>query len=435
TGDTRYGDYYERALFNGILGTQGPEPGQLQYYVPMDSGYPRMFGSPDNAFWCCYGTGVESFAKLGDSIYFHDDDSLFVNLFVASTVEWMEKGSRVDQQTTFPYDSKTSLIVHPQKAAEMALNIRVPSWVAASPEVRVNGQLQETKPHDVKPWLRVSRTWQDGDRVEVTFHMKLHTESLPDDPRKAAILYGPVVLAGTYEGHAADAVCVDNHHEGVAALKQSVRPAYFEGDPARPEAWLAPVAGGRLLFRGKDANADMQFIPFCDVTVERYGLYWPVVETNSPQHQELQLTGDRYLREVDRVFIFTRDFEHGSERLHDQQGEKTAAGAVPGTAYVYRHAEPGGWFSWRMAAPKDTPAELLVTYWGGDTGRTFDITVNGEIVATPTLQPERPDALVDRVYPIPQELTNGKEHITIAFRANHETIAGGVFGCAVLSQK
>ncbi|MCC6696264.1 MAG: glycoside hydrolase family 127 protein [Candidatus Hydrogenedentes bacterium] len=433
-GDTRYGDFYERALFNGILGTQGPEPGQLQYYVPMDSGYPRMFGSPDNAFWCCYGTGIESFAKLGDSIYFHDDESLFVNLFVASTVEWTEKGLRVEQQTTFPYENKTALTVHASVPVETALNIRVPSWIAASPVVRVNGQPQAIKPQEVKPWLRITRRWEEGDRVEVALPMKLHTESLPDDPRKVAILYGPVVLAGVYDGHAADAVCIDNHHEGVAALKQSVQPVYFVGNPDSPETWLEPGAVDRPLFRGKDANADMQFIPFCDVTVERYGLYWPVVETNSPQHQGLQLAGDRYLREVDRVFIFTREFEHGSERLHDQQGEKTAAGAVPGTAYVYRHAEPGGWFSWQMAAPKDSPAELLVTYWGGDMGRTFDITVDDEIIATPTLKPERPDSLVDHVYPIPQELTNGKEHITIAFRANHETIVGGVFGCAVLRQ-
>ena len=93
TADPGCADYYERALLNGILGTQHPSDGMTVYYVPLASGYWKLFGRPRDAFWCCTGTGLESFAKLGDSVYFQDDDGLFVNLFVPSTLDWRERGS------------------------------------------------------------------------------------------------------------------------------------------------------------------------------------------------------------------------------------------------------------------------------------------------------------------------------------------------------
>ena len=109
TADPRAADYYERALFNGILGTQHPDDGMTLYYVSLASGYWKMFGLPLDAFWCCTGSGVESFAKLGDSIYFHDDDGVFVNLFIASEVEWPDKGLKIIQETTFPETDTTTL--------------------------------------------------------------------------------------------------------------------------------------------------------------------------------------------------------------------------------------------------------------------------------------------------------------------------------------
>ena len=109
TGDPRVADFYERALFNSVLGTMNPESGTTMYFVPLAGGYWKTFASPLDSFWCCCGTGVESFAKLADSIYFHDRDSLWVNLFIASELNWAEKGLTLKQETRFPEQQGTSL--------------------------------------------------------------------------------------------------------------------------------------------------------------------------------------------------------------------------------------------------------------------------------------------------------------------------------------
>ncbi|MBI4556159.1 MAG: glycoside hydrolase family 127 protein [Candidatus Hydrogenedentes bacterium] len=435
TGDTQYADFYERALFNGILGTQGPTPGQLQYYVPMASGCPRQFGTADASFWCCYGTGIESFAKLGDSIYFHDGDRLYVNLYVSSTVNWLEKKLRLEQLTQFPYEDKTTLIIHLPQPEHVSIRLRVPYWIAALPEIHINGKPYSPKSHHANPWLTIERRWKEGDRIEAKLPMNLHTLPLPDDPEQVAILYGPVVLAGMYDARSGQEVAEDNHHETISTLQKSVRPVYFFGDPSRPEQWLEPIAAQPLRFRTKSPGVNIEFIPFDDVTIERYGLYWPVIQKDSAKHRTLELAADRHTREVDRVFVFPHDYEQGSERRHRLQGEKMSAGVVPGAAYVYRHAEPGGWFSWDFVAVLDSQMELLVTYWGGDAGRTFDVVINNQRIATETLQPERPGQTVDIAYPIPQEIADSKDKLTVSFRANHGTMAGGVFGCAVLRTK
>ena len=428
TGEARYGDFYERALFNGILGTQGPEPGQLEYYVPMAQGYPRHFGTPDTAFWCCYGTGVESFSKIGDSIYFHDGTNLFVNLFVASRLDWKDKGVSLEQQTAFPGSDTTRLVVHPGAPLRFAINLRIPAWVAGAPEIAVNG---EALAGDAKPgsWFAIDREWRDGDALQVRFPMNLHTVPLPDDPDQVAVLYGPTVLAGVLQEAAP---LVEGTADVLGLCENTAKPVYFTGNPQAPAEWLARVEG-RLAFQGVNQERPVTLVPFDSVVGEHYGLYWPVVAKGTPRYEQLRLEAESRDREIDRVAIFTR--ETGSERNHNFQGEKTASGAVPSMAYCYRHAEPGGWFSWEFKLPADKPADLLCSYWGSDVGRTFDVLVDEHLVATESLKPIHPGCVYDVVYPIPPELTAGKEKVTVKFLANHGTMAGGVFGCGMLRKK
>ena len=128
SGDPRVMDYYERTLFNSRLGTQNLDDGSMSYFLPLGSGFWKYFNTPYNSFWCCTGTGIEEFAKTGDSIYFHDERSIYVNLFIASEVNWTEKGVRLEQQTRFPEEEGTTLVVHTDRPVEMALNIRIPWW-------------------------------------------------------------------------------------------------------------------------------------------------------------------------------------------------------------------------------------------------------------------------------------------------------------------
>ncbi len=127
TADAAYADYYERALFNGILGTMNPDDGMTMYYVPLASGYWKMFSLPRRSFWCCTGSGAESFSKLGDSIYFHDADGIYINLFTPSEVEWPDKRVRLRQETEFPAKNSTRLSVHADEPVKMVLKVRVPA--------------------------------------------------------------------------------------------------------------------------------------------------------------------------------------------------------------------------------------------------------------------------------------------------------------------
>ncbi|HSD75401.1 MAG TPA: glycoside hydrolase family 127 protein, partial [Steroidobacteraceae bacterium] len=171
TADARAADYYERAYYNGILGVQHPQDGSKLYYVPLQSGYWKLFGTPMHDFWCCTGSMAEAFAKLGDSIYFHDDDGLYVNLFVASELAWPEKGLRLVQETQFPRSENVRFSVQVERPVRMPLRIRVPGW-AAGGSAALNGKRLEgfASPGS---YFVLDRTWRAGDTIELRLPMRL----------------------------------------------------------------------------------------------------------------------------------------------------------------------------------------------------------------------------------------------------------------------
>ena len=195
SADPELADYYERALYNGILSTQDPETGMVMYYVPMESGWYRTFCTPNDSFWCCTGTGVENHAKYGDSIYFHDGKALLVNLFIASELDWPEKGLTVRQETQFPEEEGISLLFSCRQDVNLEVRIRVPGWATRGVEVRINGEPLEVSARPGS-FSTIVRTWKNGDRLTMEMPMSLHLWRMPDDPHIAAILYGPIVLAG-----------------------------------------------------------------------------------------------------------------------------------------------------------------------------------------------------------------------------------------------
>jgi hypothetical protein len=424
TGDPTYADFYERAFFNGQLGTVDVDTGQMMYYVPMATGYTKLFGTPNDTFWCCYGTGVEAPARLGEGIYFHDDTGLYVNLFVASTLAWKGKGLRLEQQTRFPDEDTTKLVVGLAKPSSFPLHIRVPGWARDGLEIGVNGKQLEAP---VKPssYATVNREWRDGDVVEVRVPMSLHVSRLPDDPDMMAILYGPLVLAGIVEDGLPKQF--SNFHEKTLDLFKPGPKIFFLGDSEHPETWLRPVENQPLTFRTVGQQSDITFIPFHRVTTERYGIYWHVTEEGSAHHQELAATTALQAREVDRVY----PRNPVSESAHNQQGEKTSAGPVLGMNACFRDAAPGGWWSWDLRTLPTAPMTMVCTYWGSDGGRTFDILLDETLVATQTLQNDHPGELFTVEYPIPPELTRGKEKVTMKFQPHEGSMAGGVFGCAI----
>lgn len=194
TADPRYFDYYERLLWNHRLGTIRPQTGATQYYLSHSPGAWKTFGTEDSSFWCCTGSGLEEYSKLNDSIYWHDVDGVYVNLFVASELNWSEKGFRLRQETRFPQEAATAFVVSTEAPVRLDLRLRIPSWLPSASSVRVNGKAIDASASPCS-YLSISRVWNTGDRVELDLPMSLHQEAMPDDPGVRAALYGPLVLA------------------------------------------------------------------------------------------------------------------------------------------------------------------------------------------------------------------------------------------------
>ena len=268
--DARLMDYYERTLFNHRLGTINPEDGTMMYYLPLASGYWKTFGKPMDAFWCCTGTGSEEYAKLSDTIYFHDDDSLYVNLYIDSQLEWLEKGLRLKQETRFPEEQGTTITVSAKSPAQLAINLRVPYWVQGG-SVKINGT---ALPAFARPssYLTLNRAWKTGDKIELSLPMGLHIDSMPDDETIQAAMYGPLVLAGRFEAVTKD---MTYSSYGPKHGTQSHVPDIV-ADPGHPASWIEPDAKQPSTFRAVGQPQSLALVPLYKVIHERYAVYWNV---------------------------------------------------------------------------------------------------------------------------------------------------------------
>ena len=274
TGDSSIADYYERALYNHILGQQDPETGMVTYFLPLLSGSHKLYSTKENSFWCCVGSGFENHAKYGEAIYYHNDKGIYVNLFIPSQVTWKEKGLTLLQETDFPKEETTRLTLRAEKPRHTTIYLRYPSW-SKNVKVLVNGKKVSVKQ---KPgsYIAITREWKDGDRIAATYPMQIELEATPDNPNKVALLYGPLVLAGERgtEGMQAPAPFSDpalyndyytyNFHVP-ADLRTSLKI-----DVKHPERTLHRV-GKDLKFTTEQGDV---IRPLYDLHHQRYVVYW-----------------------------------------------------------------------------------------------------------------------------------------------------------------
>ena len=271
----RYMDYYERVLFNHRMGTIDPETGTTVYYLPLGNGYSKIYAKPFDSFWCCNGTGAEEFAKLADSIYFHDDSSIFVNLYIGSEVNWPEKGIRLTQQTSFPEEQGSTLVVSASQPVDVDLKLRVPYWTKGG-SVKINGHPVPTFSNP-SSYLVLRGPWKNGDRIELSLPMHLHAAPMPDRETLQAAMYGPVVLAARFEEEPREKW----YRHFAAQEKQEPAPILkFKGKPGDPASWLEPGAG-KLAFRAVSQNQTVGFVSLSSIVHERYSVYHDIDAGNS----------------------------------------------------------------------------------------------------------------------------------------------------------
>ncbi|MCL8009837.1 beta-L-arabinofuranosidase domain-containing protein [Streptomyces sp. AS02] len=197
--DPKYMDYYERALYNQVLGSKqdkaDAEKPLVTYFIGLKPGHVRDY-TPKQGTTCCEGTGMESSTKYQDSVYFKkaDNSALYVNLYSPSTLTWAEKGVTVTQTTDFPREQGSTLTIGGNSTA-FELKLRVPSWATGGFKVTVNGSAVSGTPA-AGSYFTVSRTWRSGDTVRVTLPFRLRVEKALDDPSLQTLLYGPINLVG-----------------------------------------------------------------------------------------------------------------------------------------------------------------------------------------------------------------------------------------------
>jgi DUF1680 family protein len=190
-----YMDYYERGLYNQILASQDArsEHGFVTYFIPLKPGGVKQYSNDYHAFSCCHGTGMENHTKYGESIYFHDESNLWVNLFIPSELDWKEKNTVILQETKFPAEQVTDITV--KKGSEFILNIRRPFWAGEGFTVKINGQEQQIN-SEPGSYVRIDRKWNSGDKVTVEMPMRIRVEYTPDVKNVGGVMYGPVLLGG-----------------------------------------------------------------------------------------------------------------------------------------------------------------------------------------------------------------------------------------------
>ncbi len=427
-------DFYERALYNHILASQHKETGMMIYLCSLKPGHFKVFNTPYDSFWCCTGTGMENHAKYGDSIYFHDEQGIYLNLFVASQLEWPEKGLVVRQETAFPEEARTRLRFQTAAPVQLVIRVRHPWWAESALKISVNGRRH---PSTSKPgeWALISRRWVTGDVLQVEFPMRLRLESLPGDTNRVAVLYGPIVLAGALGKEGMDPPAPFGRGQlDFDGLPPADVPSLVAPD-LRPESWFRKLAGS-LRFRARaglfratpgDSPASPDLLPFYDLWDQRYTIYWRYFTPQNWQsairqfrfdEQQLRALGDRVL---DRLRLGSiRD-----ERDHHFQGQGSTTGELG--LRRFRQAAPRGWFAFRMKVDPVRAVELVCRYWGGHRDRSFDILAGDVKIASQSLSGEKPGEFLEMRYPLPPAVTAGKDFVIVKFQARDKQGAGPLF--------
>jgi DUF1680 family protein len=404
-----YMDYYERTVYNHILSSQHPAGGFV-YFTPMRPGHYRVYSQPQEGFWCCVGSGLENHGKYGELIYAHTDKDLFVNLFMASVLDWKEKGLKITQQTNFPDSENSGFEVKLDRPAQFSIHFRYPSWVEEGKmKINVNGKDQPVI-KDSFAYVSINRKWKSGDRISITLPMHTTAEFLPDNSDWVSFLHGPVVLAAATDQSGMQGLKADGSRMGHIAsgplmplddapLIVARKEALTKGIIADKTDVLGFVAAD-LIYQKKYKN--LHLVPFYKLYDTRYVLYWPYT---SPDNLQSLLDTMRKKEEAAAVLeALTVDLintgEQQPESDHQLMGEGTDTGL-----FLERHFRTGnGWFSYHLKDTAGKAGKIRITYYGAEKNRSFDILINNVLLKTVTLDGTKGEQFFEEEYQLPDNL-------------------------------
>ena len=437
--EARFADYYELATFNHILSSQHPEHGGYVYFTPARPRHYRNYSAPNEAMWCCVGTGMENHGKYGQFVYTHVGDALYVNLFVASELNWREKGLTLKQETAFPYD-ETSRITITGGKGDFPLLVRYPGWVKPGQfEVKVNGQSVKivTGPSS---YVTIDRKWKKGDVIDITFPMHNSIKYLPNEPQYIAMMHGPIMLgAKTGTEDLAHLIADDSRfgqYAGGKKLPINEAPILVNDNLEDIANQLQPIAGKPLHFTlsTKMVNGQWSMVnelqPFFEIHDARYMMYWLALSEDSyksyldnlaKQEQERQALE---ARTVDKV----QPGEQQPEADHFMETDRSQVGNT--NDVFFRDASNGHYFSYLMQTGGQTDLSLRLKYWGVGEWKSheFDIFVDDVLVKEVNNTGKyRISEFKYETYPVPEELLKGKKQVRVKFVAKPRKQIGEIY--------
>lgn len=435
-----YGDFYETAMFNHILSAQHPQHGGYVYFTSARPRHYRNYSAPNEAMWCCVGTGMEDHGKYGQFVWTHDkgvkaeDDALYVNLFVASELNWQDRKMVIRQQTAFPY-AETSVVEVAKGKGTFILKVRKPSWCE---NFTVKGVGFDADSYEENGFVCMKRKWKKGDQVKISMPMHAYIKPMINVPQYVAIMYGPILLGmktGTEDmrGLIADDSRFGQYAGGKKlALDEApiLLPKHLD-DIAKN---LKPVPGKPLHFKlatHMENTIDGELQPFFEIHDSRYMMYWLALGENDYKAYMQKLADEEKARQaleartVDKV----NPGEQQPETDHRMETDDSNKGNTEGI--FFRDAKDGHYFSYLMQTKGETNLSLQLKFWGQDEWRTseFDIYVNDKLLCSVNNSHRWRTTQFKTVdYAIPSEFVKGKKEIRVKFVAHKGKQVGQIYG-------
>ena len=434
--EARYADYYELATYNHILSTQHPEHGGYVYFTPARPRHYRNYSAPNEAMWCCVGTGMENHGKYGQFIYTHAGDALFVNLYAASRLDWKERGITLRQETAFPYSENSTITIAEGKGV-FSLMVRYPGWVRPGEfKVSVNGQ-----PVDIitgpSSYVSINRKWKKGDVVSVNFPMHSSLRYLPNEPQYIAFMYGPILLGMKTGTESRTSLIADDSRFGQYAggpkLPIDKAPILINNDIAAIPSQLTPVPGKPLHFTlgTRMVNGiEGELQPFFEIHDSRYMMYWlaltegsykQYIDNIAQQEQERQALE---ASTVDKV----QPGEQQPETDHKMETDESYTGNTNNV--FYRDARNGHYFSYLMQTDGLTDLKLRLKYWGVGEWKSheFDIYIDDVLLRSINNTGKyRISEFKSETYDIPATYLQGKKQVRVKFVAKPNKQIGEIY--------
>ena len=439
TQDPKYLDYFERTFTNAILASQNPETGTTMYFQPMAAGYNKVYNRPFDEFWCCTGTGMENFSKLGDYIYQIKGNTLYVNMFYSSEITDEGLGLDLVQDANVPNEDTVTFTVN-SIGDGTSIGLRRPEWLAGDAVITVNGETQNVTEEN---GFFVLSGLEAGDVISYTMPMQVELEATADNENFVAFKYGPVVLAAELGGDASTSqgngilvrVGTEDPDAKDTITVQNMSLDEWKANITENLVRIEDSEDGNVQFVLRNTDSEeLIFSPYYKIYDQRYGIYMYLEAPDSEASQDRILAEKEQIREQEVSVDYLDSFDNNNSEFAKnlQTGGDTSVGTYNGR--TYRHATDNGWWSYDLAVDPNAEHNYLgCTYTTADAGRSFEIYVNDELRQTVRITNDAgSNVFYEELYDITDYIEEGESKVTVRFQSTGG-LAGGLYGVRVIT--